>query len=135
MSKKIQQKELVLLLREEGLSYQDIAKQTGFTSDYARTICSREHRKKEPKDKLIEGVCRFCGQRLTYTPGAKKKQFCSSKCRSDFHNEKNLHRPYIRICEQCGERFISYGYPKKRFCSRECQTAAMREKRNGEATV
>lgn len=130
MSKNLQLKELILAYREEGLSYNEISNRAGITSDYARSICSRERRKKKQQEKPVIGICRFCGKKLTYTLGAKKKEFCSDKCRSDYHNERNAHKPYLRVCECCGGEFISYGFPKKRFCSRECQTLGMRGKRS-----
>ena len=130
MAKNMQTKDLVLALHEEGLSYKEISNRAGVSNEYARTICSRERRKRKHSDKTIEGICRFCGKKLTYTLGAKKKEFCNDKCRSDYHNERNAHKPYLRVCEYCGRDFVSYGYPKKRFCNRECQTLSMQGKRS-----
>ncbi len=120
------QKDLIIALREGGLSYRDIAEKTGTSTGYCRVVCSQnKHNKKaEPRD---TDLCKYCGQPLVHATGFKRKQFCSDKCRSDYHNRENLHKPYVRICEYCHNEFISYGYPKKRFCSRECQTLAFRK--------
>lgn len=128
MAKDLRLKDLILAYREEGLSYKDIADKTGVANAYARNICSRDRRKKARLDNECSapGICRFCGATLTCTAGARKKEFCNDKCRSDFHNQQKLHRPYVRVCEFCRQEFVSYGYPKKRFCSRDCQTLATR---------
>lgn len=121
---------LILAYREEGLSYEDIAKRTGVSSAYARNICSRDRRKRNHKqeNKTVADVCRFCGAPLIRTSGAKKKDFCDDKCRSDYHNQCKKRKPYICTCKCCGLEFISYGYPDRKFCSRECQTLFARGK-------
>lgn len=129
MSSKLQQKDLIIALREEGLSYREISERTGASSEYARSVYSRAQRKKNHQFSVTDGICKFCGERLTYTAGAKKKQFCNDACRISYYNQHNLRKPYIRDCEYCGQEFVAYGYPKKRFCSRECQTLARRGKK------
>lgn len=130
MSSKMQQKDLIIALREEGLSYKEISERTGATSEYARSVYSRAMRKRNHQFSVSDGICRFCGERLIYTKGAKKKQFCNDECRTNFYNQQNQHKLYIRTCEYCGQEFVAYGYPKKRFCSRECQTLARRGKKS-----
>lgn len=120
----MQQKEMIVAMRNAGMSYTDIARFAGVTETNARNIYSRAIRKTTVNS---EGTCRFCGLPLTYTDGAKKKQFCSDKCRFSWHNQQSMKRPYIRTCEQCGVEFVSIGYPKKRYCSRNCRTLAERE--------
>ncbi|MBR3017273.1 MAG: sigma-70 family RNA polymerase sigma factor [Clostridia bacterium] len=122
------QKDLIVAYREEGLSYREIADKTGATEQFCRTVCSRANRKQ--KDNIpVTGMCRYCGKQLTHTDGAKKKQFCSDECRSAFHNREKMRKSFIRVCEHCGQEFVSFGYPKKRYCSRECRTKAERRGR------
>ena len=132
MAKDLRLTELILAYREEGLSYSDIAKRTGVSSAYARNICSRDRRKKSQKqaNKTIANVCRFCGSPLSYTAGAKKKDFCDDKCRSDYHNQLKKRKPYVCTCKCCGLEFISFGYPDRKYCSRECQNASSRGKQS-----
>ena len=130
MSKNLQLKELILAYRDEGLSYKEISERANVTGEYARSVCSRAHRKKKQTDKTIDGICRFCGKHLTYTLGARKKEFCSDKCRSDYHNQERQHKPYVCTCEHCGKEFVSYGYSNKQFCSRECQTLSARGRKS-----
>ena len=114
------QKDIVVALRNQGKSYREIAQIANVSEANARSICSRVDKT------CADGLCRFCGINLTYVAGKKQKQFCSDKCRSDWHNQQNQHKPYDRVCEYCGDKFVSFGYPNKRFCSRNCRTLARR---------
>lgn len=125
----ISQKSLIIALQKEGLSYQEIADRTNTSVGYCRVVCSQS---KNKKTRLNEtDLCRYCGEPLVFTQGAKRKQFCSDQCRINFHNRENIRKPYIRYCEYCNKEFVSYGYPKKRFCSRTCQTLAARKGSDG----
>ena len=129
---KMTQKEIIIALREEGFSYQEIAKIAGCTVDFARTVWSRASRMQKPEEHS-DGVCKFCGKKLEGTKVTKPRQFCDDKCCDAYFNERKAHKPYILICELCGKEFISFGAPKKRFCGRDCQTEAAREKKYGNA--
>ena len=133
MAKYLQQRDLILILREEGLSYKEIAERTDTNPEYARYVCSKANRAmQKQKENQSDGICRFCGKKLTYTPGAKRKEFCDDKCRSDYYSQQKMRKPYVRRCEHCGKEFVSYGYPKKRFCCRDCRTMAERKCKNDE---
>lgn len=121
------QKDLIIALRQKGLSYRQIAEKLQTSTGYCRVVCSKNKTCKKAKPIDID-LCKYCGEPLVHTTGAKKKQFCSEICRNAYHNRDRIHKPYVRICEFCNNEFISYGYPKKRFCSRECQTAAARKR-------
>lgn len=122
---KSEQKDLIIAYRNHGLSYNDIAKRLGVTAEYARTVFSRASRVGRKNDQVRpNGFCKNCGNPLDMTGDHRNRLFCDDKCRSEFHNQKVLHTPYICICEQCGHEFVAYGNPAKRFCSRECQTLA-----------
>jgi len=112
------QKEIIIALRDQGMSYQDIARIAKVSEVNARSICSRAY---QHNDIQNDGMCRYCGVKLTNTAGKKQKQFCSDKCRYDWHNQ---HKLYVRVCECCGNEFISFGHPYKRFCSIRCRTVA-----------
>ncbi len=121
------QKDLIIAYREEGLSYQEIAEKTHTSIDYCRTVWSRaNHAKKQHKNPDM-GLCRYCGKLLVNLPGAKPKQFCSDKCRNDYHNHEKMRKAYILNCKYCGNEFVSIGYPKKLYCSHDCLVAAARK--------
>lgn len=123
--KNTQQKELILALRDQGMSYKEIATKLGVLETYPRTICSRAKRAQIPSHP--KGTCRYCGATLIHTEGYKPKQFCSDVCRYKFHNCEKLFKRYICTCERCGVEFVSKGFPGRRFCSRDCRTLASRE--------
>lgn len=123
------QKNLIIALRDQGLSYQEIAEKAHTSKEYARTVYSRANRRARTQELAQLGTCLYCGEPLVYTTGAKKKQFCNSQCRNGFYNRKNLRKPYVRICKYCEQEFISFGYPKKQFCSQECRTAFARKQK------
>ena len=126
---KTTQKELVIALRNQGMSYKAISEKLGVPESYARTICSRANRTSKS---FPAGLCKECGAELVRTDGAKPKQFCSDTCRYRWHNRLKLQKPYLCYCEECGAEFVSHGYPGKRFCSRECQTQARRKGKQSE---
>lgn len=128
---KTPQKEIILALREQGMSYKDIALRLDVQESYARTICSRAN-KTQSVD--TAGFCKECRAELVHVDGAKPKQFCSDACRYKWHNRLKVRKPYICYCEECGAEFISHGYPGKRFCSHECQTQARRKGKQHEST-
>ena len=125
----MQQKEMIVAMRNAGMAYADIARFTGVTEANARNIFSRAVRQmpENPKD-----ICRFCGLPLTYTTGAKKRQFCSDKCRFSWHNRQKVKKPYICTCERCGVEFVSIGYPQKRYCSSDCRALSRKAGRHHE---
>lgn len=127
----VEQKELIIALRDQGMHYNDIARIAKVSEAFARTVYSRANRSRKP---IVnnDDLCRCCGAKLIHLRGKKKKLFCSEKCRYDWHNQQKKHKPYERICEYCGKEFVSIGYPNKRFCSRECNTMARRDAKRHE---
>ena len=114
-------KELIVAYRKQGLSYKEIAKKTGTTDDYARTVYSRFKRKQcDDSSMRPNGFCHHCGKPLGHS-GKRNRLFCGNKCRSGYHNHKLWHTPFVCVCENCGHEFIAYGNPAKRFCSDECR--------------
>ena len=122
-------KDRIVAYRNDGLSYNEIANKLGVTSEYARTVYSRANRAPRNNERLKpNGFCIHCGKPLDITGEKRNRLFCDDQCRSEFHNQKILHTPFICICEYCGHEFVAYGNPNKHFCSRECQTLAGRKK-------
>ena len=131
---KLDQKELIIALREGGQPFQKIAEMTGCSSDFARTVCSRADRmrKKSPK---LDGICKYCGRKLDGTKVTKPRQFCDDKCSDAYFNAKKGRKLYVLECEYCKREFVSCGVPKRRFCSRDCQKQAAQRKCYGEEAV
>ena len=110
----------VLLLRKQGLSYKEIAKRIDITPENARMIASRAKKQQQHTSPCPAGVCKVCGDPLTFVEGKKRKQFCSDACRTKYQNQRKKRTPHICTCELCGKEFVYYGNPHKRFCSQEC---------------
>lgn len=126
------QKERIAYLRSQGLSYAFIAADLNISENTIKAHC-RRHLKSIQKSTQIEGaknLCKTCSKPLEHTPGAKKKQFCSDKCRMDWwgsHPEAVKRKAYYRfICPVCGEEFESYGNRNRIYCSRTCFAATRR---------
>lgn len=125
---KTELKNLIIAYRSQGLSYNEIAEKLLVTSEYARTVFSRSSRKRT-KDVVINpsGSCKFCGKPVQSITGKKERFFCCPECRDKYHNQLKSRKPYVLVCEYCGNEFVAYGNPVKCFCSRECQTLARRK--------
>lgn len=121
---KQQLKDRIIASRLQGLSYQEIAEETGTTSDYVRTVYSRANRKKKQKGETLKltSYCQECGKPLSEK--RRNQLFCNEKCRYEYHNRRKEHVPYTCVCEICGQEFIAYGNPKRRFCSSNCRNKA-----------
>ena len=52
--------------------------------------------------------------------------YCSTKCSSKYHYEKNKKPPKEKNCIQCGELFVVISY--KKYCSEECRSIAHYER-------
>lgn len=126
------EKEKILELWKQGFGSSRIAKTLGLNTNTVKTFCRRNgltsdrtHIPTLKKDKEIEkSRCKNCGIFITQKPGAKKKLFCSDKCRMSWWNghpelveRKTKH---IVICQNCGKEFAVYGGRIRKFCSHNC---------------
>jgi endogenous inhibitor of DNA gyrase (YacG/DUF329 family) len=124
-----QQKEVIANLREKGEGYITIAKNLGMCLSAVKSYCQRhglgkgypERRKEEAGEDIY---CKHCRAELTHTPGAKRKKFCSNKCRAAWwnaHPERVDKKAWYEvICSHCGKQFHSYGNRRRKYCSHKC---------------
>jgi endogenous inhibitor of DNA gyrase (YacG/DUF329 family) len=118
------QKELknkILDLKNAGMGYKAIAKELSLTPSAVRNVCTSKL-----NDPELYGNCKNCGKRVKQTPGKKKRQFCSDKCRMTWWNS---HRDdvkrntfYTFKCPCCNSDFVAYGNKKRIYCSIACFT-------------
>jgi transcription initiation factor IIE alpha subunit len=112
MKRETENKEIIKL-KNSGLGYKSIAKQTGISVNTVRSIIRKYMGK--------EGFCRNCGEPLT---GNGKQQFCSRHCRYEWHKQNGEILTgsvnYEQKCKYCGNTFHSYGNSKRKYCSHEC---------------
>ena len=122
-----QQRELILKLRAQGMSYGKIAAATGLSSNTVKSFCRRNPTGSLPAKTVAVAIperCPQCNSLLVQTSGHRQKRFCSEKCRRLWwaaHPEKmnrNAFSPVTCLC--CGKSFLQYGTRPRKFCSRPC---------------
>jgi len=124
------QKEQISVLRRNGQSYTEIAKQIRASRDAVISYCRRNGLQdigKNIKSDDKADCCRECGKALVQTAGMKRRIFCSKECRVKWWNEhpEKVRRKaiYQYTCPTCGERFSAYGNARRKYCSHACYIA------------
>lgn len=113
-------KELIVLLRQQGESFTEIATLLSLSPNTVKSICRRSGIQAMAIGQNDSHTCKNCGKPLSQIPGKKQKTFCSTQCRTAWWNKTRSRKPYGLICYCCGKEFISFGNRKKKYCSREC---------------
>ena len=125
------EKETIIQLKDSGLGYKAISRQTGTPLGTVKTIIKRDKERKE-----TSGVCKCCGMTMKQTPGHRQKEFCSDKCRYkwwSFHPESRNRKAYYELtCLTCGKTFISYGNKNRKYCCLKCYGVSKRKVCNDE---
>ncbi|MDD2459245.1 MAG: RNA polymerase subunit sigma-70 [Eubacteriales bacterium] len=126
-----QQKDSIVHLRGEGVSYSKISEMLKISENTIKSFCRRNNLGSvsiEAHEPPIGHFCHLCGKPLTQTAGAKQKKFCSDKCRMSWwnsHPEAVNHRIVQQItCKSCGKLFASNGSRVRKYCSRSCYALA-----------
>ena len=125
-----QRKERIIFLRNQGKGYGSIASELGIPESTVKSFCRRNDSSASIAPAQSGDACGHCGLPFTHTPGARKKRFCSSKCRMAWWNahpetvnRKTFH--HFR-CGYCDAAFESYGNARRKYCSRPCAATANR---------
>ena len=131
----VPQKEQIVALRGQGLSYLEIADRVGISKNTIKTFCRRNAidaviASEETKHNDFYDHCPQCGSQLQKTRSTKK--FCSSACRLAYHK---AHRPPSTVCVHCGIKFNDNGNRKRKYCSVKCCTASRFPVSNTEGVV
>ena len=120
------QKQQIEFLRDKGESYATIAYDLGISENTVKSYCRRNNigiaiKQKQP---VATSTCANCCCLLRHTPGAKRKRFCSDKCRMAWwkaHPESVARKAVYRFtCPTCGDSFEAYGNANRKYCSRAC---------------
>ena len=129
------QRQRVFELHSQGLGYSKIAQATGISINTIKSSLQRATQRSTQAIKVVAGkpqpspsaYCKQCKRLLVYTPGHKKKQFCSDKCRMAWwnsHLDLVNHRTFTEYtCPMCNKVFRVYGSRKRKYCSHECYIA------------
>lgn len=114
------QKETILAMRQQGISYARIAEELILSLNTVKSVCRRNGIKISRPEERPSGVCKTCGEPLRQVAGGRQKTFCSDKCRYLWWNRSRCRHPYRLTCSYCGKQFISYGNKSRKFCGRDC---------------
>jgi len=133
-----EQKKRLEQLRSEGLGYKRIAAELGLSLNTVQSFCRRHPAEMRVLGCSNENGCLFCGVMLHHTPGAKKRKFCSDRCRITWwnaHPEASAKRKVREVaCGFCGVHFSVVGEQTRMYCSRICSARARAKLARGEGT-
>jgi endogenous inhibitor of DNA gyrase (YacG/DUF329 family) len=133
-----EQKKRLEQLRSEGLGYKRIAAELGLSLNTVQSYCRRHPVVMRVPECSYENKCLFCGEYLHHKPGAKKRKFCSDRCRITWwnaHPETGTKRKVRNVsCAFCGVPFLVVGERMRMYCSRICSARARAKLAHGEGT-
>ena len=111
------QKENLILLKNQGRSYSDIASTLSISKSAVKSFFSRL------KNEENSNICKNCGVTLEKCSKSNLKKFCSDSCRYKWWR-KNLenNRSYLKIhiCKYCDKKFKSFDNKDRKYCSHKC---------------
>ncbi len=124
-----QEKTHIRELQQQGMSYGDIATQTGISRNTIKSFLRRDIDK--PAQLVIAPItssCQYCGCEISMTPHKKAKKFCSDSCRMQWWN---AHRDLVKVnvvyqleCQCCHKQFSDPGHKNRKYCSVACYRQA-----------
>ena len=107
-------------LRQQNMSYSNIAHVTGLSINTIKSFCSRNGMVISQKN---ECKCLSCGKTLRKSK-YKPRKFCSDSCRNTWWNKRRYLRRNDKIeeytCVVCGGKFYDYKSEGRKYCSQEC---------------
>jgi len=116
------QAQTILELRRRGQTYADIAAHIGGSPNTVKSYCLRN-------DQVLRAIaakeiCKHCGAPLAQRPQAKRRSFCSDRCRRAWWKAHpdlmRCRRVHQFTCLRCGRPFESYESVQRKYCSRQC---------------
>ncbi len=113
-------------MRLSGMSFGQIAKETGYSQNTIKSFFRRDNLQNSDKAEDTT-ICKNCGIPLKQTPGHRQKKFCSDKCRFAWWHGQNgdisKSSRYIFECKNCCKEFKSYGRKNRKYCGYACYIA------------
>jgi endogenous inhibitor of DNA gyrase (YacG/DUF329 family) len=114
-------------MRCQGVGYAKIAAALGISENTVKSYCRRNGlggvaSAAPDADAGGRSYCIQCGIPLVQTAGAKRKRFCSDRCRISWWNAhpEKLKSAREFVCQTCAKTFKSYGKRERKYCSRSC---------------
>lgn len=116
------QKNQIISMRKQSITYAAISDALGIPVNTIKTFCRRNGMTKE--NNRDKAVCKNCGCKITNTPGARPRLFCSDHCRQVWWNRHRSNRVSEKLtrftCLTCGKVFMDYGATNRKYCSQKC---------------
>ena len=120
------QKNLIKIYREKGMSYRKIAEELVVSINTIKTYCKRnglggvrKGNASAVEEKTMVTACEYCGKPVSQSKGRKHKRFCSNSCRNQWWNShmESVERKanYECVCENCSRTFLSYGNRNRKY--------------------
>jgi len=114
----------VKLLRDEGLSYTQIANRMDISVNTIKSYCKRNSLGVIQSTKTQTALCESCSKPIKQNTGRKVKRFCSDACRNTWWNKHiqlvKRQANYECTCLNCTNSFISYGNKTRKYCCHAC---------------
>lgn len=116
----------------QGYGSKKIANELGINVNTVKSFCRRHGLSGDRQQKKFnslntevkESRCKYCGSFVARRNGAKKKIFCSDRCRMKWWNSHqelvNRKAEYGFACQNCGRQFTAYGNKNRKYCSHRC---------------
>ena len=126
----IEQRSLILSLRDSGHGYSDIADRLGISKNTIKSFCRRNGASGVRAVNYVErqNCCPQCGKKLIQPEKQKPRRFCSSQCRQAWWNAHpemiKQKAVYSFVCPTCGKSFTAYGNSRRKYCSHQCYVQA-----------
>lgn len=122
-----EQKDSIIKMRAEGMSYSGIAKALNLVEITVKKHYQRNHinvQRSIPQENTAYTHCRECGAELHQIDKRKRRLFCGAACRALWwHKHPDLIKQkavYSFKCACCGKDFSAYGNSHRKYCSHAC---------------
>lgn len=108
-------KNQIIKLREEGLSFGEIAKRLGMSRSSVSTIYRRAQEQHVDR-------CKCCGLVIKQTAGHRQRLFCSDKCRIRWWRQNSTNHAINNkaVCLMCNKEFVYHESRIRKYCSLAC---------------
>lgn len=130
----IEQKQQILELKNQGLSYGKISTELGVSVNTVSSFIKRLNKKlvqseltveNKYESPILDSKCKQCGKQIIQGK-MKKRKFCCNECRTKWWTEHavSIHRRkeaiYSFICPTCKKAFVVYGNANRKYCCHDC---------------
>ena len=116
-----EQKDRIIVMRQEGCGYIKIAKALGVSENTVKSYCRRQ------KATAITEEINFCAQCGKAIDKSKRggRRFCSDVCRIRWWNKHpKAEMPYTAHCACCGKEIQMRRKNERKYCSHRCYITA-----------